>query len=216
MYALWQGLILSGVTLAAAAGAPGLGAAARGSGDSTTVTVQNDRGVPVTVFADEGDLDRRLGAVGPDTTVTFRLTMPLVGEPTDVQIVAEPRGEFDLAADLSVRPGSHLAVLVPSAADLRPVPPAPMVDPHPDDPNTSVTVRNGRSQEVVVFLEHGEFDTRLGSVPARRTATLRIPRWLTNEGGVRLVLQPRSGFALITEPRRIPAGHHLGVVVPAL
>jgi hypothetical protein len=216
MYPLLQGLMLTGVSFAAAAGSPAPGAAVGlRTGDTTTVTVQNDRPVPVTVYVEEGDFDHRLGSVGPDTTVTLRLTAPLVSQPTDLQIVVHPRGEFDLAADLSVRPGSHLGVVVPSGTGLVAVAPAPMVDPRPDDPNTRVTVRNDRRQEVVVFLEHGVFDTRLGSVPAQRTATLRIPRWLTNGDDVELLLQPHNGFALASATRRIRAGDHLGVVVPA-
>ncbi len=216
MYALLKRLVLTGASVAIAMTAPSPArAATRGNADSTTVTVQNDRRVPVTVYAEEGDFDHRLGTVGPDTTATLRLPAMLVHEPADIQIFVDPKGEFDLATqDLTVNPGSHLGVLVPSGADLIPPAAAPMMDPHPDDPGTSVTVRNDRHQDVVVYLEHGDFDTRIGSVPAQGTATLRIPSWLADRDGVDLVVHPEGGFDLTSSAMRVRKGEHLGIVVP--
>ena len=41
----------------------------------------------------------------------------------------------------------------------------------------SVTVQNHRNAPVTIYLESGNFDRRLGEVPAKDTKTLPLPPW---------------------------------------
>ncbi len=216
MYTLLKELVLAGasVTMATNPLPPAL-AATQDRPDTTTVTVQNSRSVRVTVYLEQGDFDLRLGVVGPDTVATLHLPESIVRDGRAIQIFAHPEGGFDLATQtLSVTPGEHLGLVVPSGAQMPPLAGPRVPDPNPGDPATTLMVQNDRDRDVVVFVEQGEFDTRLGSVPAHRTATLRIPDWLADQESIEVFVHPEGGFDLATERMRLHRGEHLHLVVP--
>src|SRR5690349_6425501 len=58
----------------------------------TLVEVQNDRKVPVTVYAQDSWGEVRLGVVPADSTVTLRVRDTLVGR-GDIDFFVQPRGQ---------------------------------------------------------------------------------------------------------------------------
>lgn len=217
MHAFPKELLLAGVAVGLVLTARPTGvAAAPGAADSTMVTVRNDRPVPVTMYLDQGDFDLRLGIVAANATATLHLPEDIVRTQHQVGIFAHPEGAtFDLAAQsLSVRPGDHLNVVVPSKAELAPAAPKPTVDVNPGSPATTVMVENARDEAVVIFAETGEFDTRLGMVAAHQTATLQIPDRLAVGQTIELFVHPEKGPDLATEAMPIHKGAHLHLVVP--
>lgn len=216
MHAFPKEVLLAGAVGLALAARPNALVAAPGAPDSTTVTVRNDRPVPVMVYLDRDDFDLRLGDVAAHDTATLRLPEEVVREQRQVAIFAHPEGAgFDLAAQsLPVQPGDHLVVVVPSRAEQAPPSPMPTPDLNPGSPATTVLVENTRDEAVVIFAETGEFDTRLGTVAAHRTATLRIPNRLANRPTIELFVHLERGFDLATQAMPIHRGAHLHLVVP--
>ena len=84
--------------------------------DSSTVTlveVQNDRQVPVTVYAQNSWGEVKLGVVPPDSTVTLRLSDALMRR-GEVDFFAHPRGQPEQETGyIEVRRGERLGILVP-------------------------------------------------------------------------------------------------------
>jgi hypothetical protein len=79
-----------------------------------TLTVDNPRAKPVTVFAEQGPFDVRLGQVPAHSRVTLRFPKSVVAPDESVQIFVHPEGGFDLASEtLQVRPAQHLGLRVP-------------------------------------------------------------------------------------------------------
>jgi hypothetical protein len=79
-----------------------------------TLTVDNPRDVPVTVFAEQGTFDVRLGQVPAHGTATLRFPRSVVLPDQSVQLFVHPERGFDLASEsLQVRPGEHLGLRVP-------------------------------------------------------------------------------------------------------
>jgi hypothetical protein len=79
-----------------------------------TLTVQNPRAKPVTVFAEQGSsIDVRLGQAPAHGRATLRFPKSVVrGE--EVRVFVHPEGGFDLSAQtLHVHPGEHLGLGVP-------------------------------------------------------------------------------------------------------
>lgn len=215
MHTFSKGLMLTGAALGLVLGRPAALAARPDVSDTTTISVRNDRPVPVTVYLEQGDFDLRLGTVPAKNTATLRLPEAIVRQQREVEIFAHPEGAaFDLAGQsLAVEPGSHLDVAVPSSAELAPHE-QPTADPNPDSPATTVMVENTRDQPVVVFAETGDFDTRLGTVAAHQTATLRIPDPLTVGEEIELFVHPEGGFDLASDTMPIHQGAHLHLLVP--
>jgi hypothetical protein len=80
----------------------------------TTLTVENERNVPVTIYAEEGDFDHPLGRVGAHDESTFVLPAWLSGPGQGVRLFVHPLNGFDLASDLlDVTRGEHIGVRVP-------------------------------------------------------------------------------------------------------
>ena len=220
MYTFLRSLAVASASVGFAAILPGsLRAAVPVPPAEASLVVQNDRGTPVTVYVEQGNLDLRVGTVAAGAITTLRVPWAVAPDQRDVRIFAQPEHGFDVATRrLSLLPDDHIGVLVPPAGEDITAPPAQaaMLDPDPASPATSVTVRNGRGERVEILAQFGQFDTRLGSVAPHATATLRIPGRFVNWRGVVLVADFRDGLDLHTAPLRIAKHHHLGMILPAL
>jgi hypothetical protein len=183
------------------------------------VTVQNDRKVPVTVYLENGLFDRRLGIVPPHVSATLPLPAWLVNGRETVQLFAHPEGEGeDLATqDVSLRPPGRVVFLVPARGGMpgrartdtmsAVIPPEELAD-------ATLTVDNPRTVPVTVFVEQGEFDIRLGQVPAKGSATLRFPGSALLNDSIQLFVHPENGVDLGSQTLRVRKGEHLGLRVP--
>ena len=81
---------------------------------ATTVTVENHRADPVTVYVQYGDFDRRLGVVAADEKTTLPVPAWLTRGRPDVQLFIHPREGQDLASrHFDLTRGHHLLVDVP-------------------------------------------------------------------------------------------------------
>ncbi len=78
----------------------------------------------------------------------------------------------------------------------------------------TVTVDNARAVPVVVYLERGEFDMRLGTVPAHTRQALDLPRYAAEEGSVRIFVHPEGGFDLATQDLTLSLGGNVDIYVP--
>lgn len=80
---------------------------------ATTVTVNNDRNRPVTVFAEQGTYSVRLGEVKAGQQATLRLPKALVSRENTIRVFVRPAGGLDLATQLlQLKSGDHLGVRV--------------------------------------------------------------------------------------------------------
>lgn len=88
-------------------------AAAADSSTMTLVEVQNDRNVPVAVYAQDAWGEVELGVVPPDSTITLRLSNLLVSR-GDVDFFVHPKGQPEEETGyMDVRRGERLGILVP-------------------------------------------------------------------------------------------------------
>jgi hypothetical protein len=186
---------------------------------AVTLTVQNNRNVPVTVFAERGDLDIRIGEVSALRTSTLPMPSWVTDDGNELQIFVHPEGGIDLNAEVfDVHPGSHLALEVPNNATgyvPRPAPRMTATLPSNELHATTVTVTNQRDVNVVIYLENGDFDVRLGTVPANSTRTLGVPeRFAHGQQSIDMIVHPERGFDLETQTLELLKGTHLGLVVP--
>jgi anti-sigma-K factor RskA len=211
-------ILLAAATATAAYAAPLPVSPARTPPAAVTLTVQNNRSVPVTVFVDENDLDIRLGEVSAMRTATLVLPKWVSEAGNELQIFVHPEGGIDLNAQIyDVHPGAHLALEVPKGMNAPPQPAREMTATLP--PNemaaTTVTVTNERDVEVVIYLENGDFDVRLGTVPASSTRTLSVPeQYAHGQQSIDLVVHPERGFDLESQTLDLRNGTHLGLRVP--
>lgn len=80
----------------------------------TSVTVQNDKGQHVELYAEHGPFDTRLGNVAPHATATLDIPTWLT-RLNDVVLLVEPRDGFGFAsAPMRIRQGHHLGIIVPA------------------------------------------------------------------------------------------------------
>ena len=80
----------------------------------------------------------------------------------------------------------------------------------------SVTVENRGSRPVVVFIEDGELDSRIGTVGAGMTETLPLPTWLTREERqADIFVHVEGGEDLASRQFELAPDAHLLVRVPA-
>jgi NADPH-dependent ferric siderophore reductase len=83
------------------------------SSNVTLIEVQNDRHVPVAVYAQDAYGEVELGVVPADSTVTLRLRDAFVGR-GDVDFFVHPKGAPDQDTGyLDVRRGERLGIVVP-------------------------------------------------------------------------------------------------------
>ena len=79
-----------------------------------TLTVDNPRGTPVTVFAEQGAFDVRLGQVPAHGRVTLRFPKSVVAFDESIEVVVHPERGVDLESEtMNVRKGEHLGLRVP-------------------------------------------------------------------------------------------------------
>ena len=183
-----------------------------------TVKVENERKMPVTVYMDYGQFDRRLGKVPALKTATLPLPSWAVRGQDCVHLFVHPEGGMDDLAtqDFSLQPPAQLTMVVPprgnmsSTADTMSavIPPEELAD-------ATLTVDNPRGKFVTVFAEQGDFDVRLGQVPAHGSATLRFPKsLLLPDQSIQIFVQPDGGIDLASETLQVRRGEHLGLKVP--
>lgn len=83
------------------------------STDMTVVVVQNERRVPVTVTAEYGDEDIKLGVVSAESDSTLRVPSYLVGR--EVKFFVQPAGQIELSSEpVEIQRGAHVGVIVPT------------------------------------------------------------------------------------------------------
>ncbi len=184
---------------------------------SATVTVENDRNVAMTVFLEQGNFNVKLGSIAPDQTATWQLPSWVSNYDESVQFYLEPRKGTSLESqELQMQPGAHIGLLVPPGNGLADVTPRMTAVLSPaDEAATTVTVQNDKPGPIAVDLEQGDFDIRLGSVPARSMQTLRVPQWMVLNGGlVQVFLHTRAGDDLSSSTFELHDGAHYGVQVP--
>ena len=182
------------------------------------VTVQNQRKVPVAVYMEYGQFDRRLGVVQPMDVATLPLPGWAVRGRLKVQLFVSP---FDEPNDLStqvfsLRAPARIGLVVPPRGGM-PTPPDTMMEViAPEElAEATVTVDNARDRAVTVYARQGRFDVRLGKVPAGSRATLRFPRSVVLPGDdVVLFVHPEGGVDLSSQTFRIKRGEHIGLRVP--
>jgi hypothetical protein len=208
-------VMASGVAVAALA-AFGPAAAQDGNAIPRTVTVFNDRPVPVVVYLDQGEFDTRLGTVPARSTEVLNLPEYL-NEDASVDVIVHPEGGEDLSAGpITLEVGKKLEVLVPTDEDGYIPPPREKAIPEPAaEGTTTVTVENVRDQQVTVFLERGLLDVRVGVVPPHQEETLSIPSSLTGDAkDVEIFFHPEGGSDMINHVFDLKAGEHLVIEVP--
>jgi hypothetical protein len=210
-----KGFTLAGGAALMALASFGSAAAQQMNHNAPTLTVDNARDVPVTVYLDRGIFDTRLGTVPAHEVEKLNLPGSLEdGE--DIQVFVHPEGGLDLATqDLQVRMGQNLDIYVPNNdVGYVPPPPAPTI-PNPGEGTTTVTVQNNRDVPVTVFIEHGEFDTRIGTVPADKEITLLIPEWIVQQQSTaEIFVHPEGEGDLGSWSLELSKGAHLLVKVP--
>jgi len=77
----------------------------------------------------------------------------------------------------------------------------------------TVTVRNTRGVPVVVYLERGDFDTRLGTIAANAQGVLPVPRFMNADETARIVVEPKVGTDLASPDLTLPAEGSLKILV---
>ena len=204
------------VLLAVLAVAPPAGAQ---GGDSVVVEVQNARAVAVTVYLRTGRFDRRLLEVPARETRLVTLPAWALTGRTGVALVVHPEGEADIGTrSYVVQSGGRITLEVPAAGALPVTPDDTMTAPlTPEElASTTLTVDNPRDRAVTVYVERGQYDVRLGVVPPRQRATLRLPKSVVGpDRSLRIFVHPEGGTDLASSLLRIRRGEHLGLRVPA-
>lgn len=182
---------------------------------SATVTVDNTRGVPVTVYLDQDQSNVSLGTVAADTKATLALP-PYLLDGDEIGFTVHPtRGEDLGVENLTFQEGKDLRLFVPKSNDgyIPPPPPVKILNPGPG--TTTVTVVNPTDQSVTVTLQHGGFDTSLGVAPAGRETTLVVPPAIAfGNPEVQIFLTPNGGLDLDTPTFTLNRDAHLMVTVP--
>jgi hypothetical protein len=105
-------------------------------------------------------------------------------------------------------------VMVAMAATLLSVAAGPAAAQERNQESTTITVRNTRKEPVVVYLDRGEFDIRLGTVGPRDTRTLELPSFLREGEKVMVFVHPEGGRDLATPGFAVKRGENLDILVP--
>lgn len=179
------------------------------------LTVDNTRSEPVTVYVDRDEFDIRVGTVPAHQKAKLQLPAYL-DDGQEVRVFVHPEGGEDLASqDVTITRGEDIAILVPTNEVGYVAPPAPEKIANPGPGTTTVTVQNPRAVPVTVFVERGEFDARIGTVPPDREVTLDIPGYLTRDGStIQIFVHPERGMDLASQAFDLKPDAHLLVKVP--
>jgi len=214
-----KGLMVVGGLVSMVAFVPSGSAHARAAEKhSSTVTVDNTRAVPVTVYLNQDQTasgNVPLGTVAPHSEATLALP-PYLLDGDEIGIMVHPANGEDLGVqDLTFQKGKNLDVYVPTTNDGYIPPPPPATIPNPGKGTTTLTVQNPSNQDLMVSLQHGPFDTRLGVAPAGRETTLVIPAAFTlGDPSIQVFLTPKDGLDLDTSTFTLDHDAHLLVRVP--
>ena len=185
-------------------------------GSPAVVAVNNTGDVPVVVFMVREPLHLRLGTVA----ARARGTLALPGDVPRgevVRIFAHPEGGGYLPSrEFRVEPGARLVLDVhPGAASSR-TPPALQPLSVVGQGSTTVTLRNETDGTVTLYVEQGEFDVRIGSVPANQEQTLRLPVTLVRgQEFLVLFVHLEHGPDLPAREHEVRVGQNLFLRVPA-
>lgn len=187
--------------------------------NANSVTVQNQRQVPVTVYMEYGTFDRRLGVVPPFQTAVLALPKWAVQGRSQVQLFAHPEGSAsDLSSQLfALRAPARIGMVIPPHGGMPPSPPDTMMAMIPDEAiaDATLTVDNPRDVAVTVYAQQGQWDARLGQVSPRSRATLRFPKSVVGPArSLTVLVHPEGGLDLASETLRVKRGEHLGLRVP--
>jgi hypothetical protein len=185
---------------------------------ANSLTVQNGRKTPVTIYLVNGGLDRRLGVVDGFSDATLPLPSWAVRSKATVRLVARTANPaLDLATgDIKLQAPARLGMVIPTTelAFARTDTMSVMISPD-DAGHATITVDNPRSMPVNVFGTNGPFDVRIGQVAPRSRATLRFPSALvTTSNSVTVLVRPQSGLELASDKLRVRVGDHLALRVP--
>lgn len=183
-----------------------------------SVTVQNDRRVPATVYLESGRFDRRLGVVPALATTTLPLPGWAVNGRTTVRLFAHVESEDLATEEFTAKPPGRIGMVIPTRSAMHAVPALDTmtaVIPPEELSEATLTVDNPRAVPVTVFAEHGNFDVRLGEVPPRSRTTLRFPKSVVSPfGSLQVFVRPSGGIDLSSDFLTVRAGDHLGLKVP--
>ncbi len=211
--------ILRGLVAAVAltASAPFAGVSPAQAQSSATVTVDNSRAVPVEVYFQGEFFDTRIGVVTAHSTAVLKLP-PYLDDGQTIQLFVHPESGFDLASqDLVITPGKNFDVLVPSNDNGYVAPPPRPTIPDPGLGATTATVKNERDVPVEVFVEHGDFDLRIGTVPPNHESTLAIPKFIAEERqDIDIFVHPEGGFDLSSQTFSLASEPHILITVPRM
>ncbi|MCC6245973.1 MAG: hypothetical protein IT353_24280 [Gemmatimonadaceae bacterium] len=181
-----------------------------------TLTVQNDRQTPVTLYLDAGRVDRAIGTVAAGAIGS--VTIPewsLRGQRT-VKVVARVDRDAKAIASyvVPVSDDRTFGLLVPPASGL-PSGDSIVVSLPTNSANAAtVTVDNKRAGAVTVFAEQGLMFVRLGEVAAHQQETLRVPESLTkSKAAIRVFARPEGAATVSTKGVRVEQGDHIAVIV---
>lgn len=186
---------------------------------ASAVTVQNHRSVPVTVYIEFGQFDRRLGTVDANANKSLALPRWALAGHSSVRLYVHPEGALKNLGtqQLSLKAPTHLALIVPATGDMPNAAKEAMMESIPEDAlaDATLTVDNPRDVPVTIFAQQQQFDVRLGVVPANGKATLRFPKSVIDAGSsLRLVVHPEGGRDLASTSMKVATGQHLGLKVP--
>jgi len=179
-----------------------------------TITVQNDRPVPIDVYLQSGYFDTKIGSVAADGLTVLHIPRYLDG--TDAQIFVRPQIGLELETpEVALPTHGTLDILVPDNDVGYVVQPNQDAIPNPGVNTTTLTVRNPRDDAVKVVIERGDFDTTIGTVPADHVRTFDLPASLTREPqDVKIFVVPTDGLELMSQYFMLRPRAHLEVKVP--
>jgi hypothetical protein len=195
---------------------------------NTTLTVQNERNEPVTVFVERvtnpvtGNvaMNARIGEVPASSTATFDIPEWAMNRPEgDLTFVVQVAGGWELTpVELAVQSGDNLGMIVVEQDNLNETLAAPTVDPG----QASVTVLNNRAVPVLVLVEVGmggrerPVHLLIGTASPEGETTMPIAPDLLGEGidELRFVLHPLGGSDLPTQVVNLEAEDRIEIIVP--
>lgn len=80
---------------------------------STTLTIDNQRDKPMTVYAEQGNYSIRLGDVKAGEKATLRFPKSIIRKDNTIRVFARPAGSLDLSTRaLALRSGDHIAMVI--------------------------------------------------------------------------------------------------------
>jgi hypothetical protein len=181
------------------------------------VTILNNLTVPVTIFLDYGDFDRRIGIVAPKSSGSLPLPASALEELTTLQLYAKVEKGFPLETHgFKVTPDMRVGWVVGKDIPSKPAGDTIKVAvPKPAFASTVLNVTNDRDVMTTLYAEdNGVFSVKLGYVAPHASAKLSVPQYLLSGQTLRVVAHPEGGSDL--EPQEIQlAGPEVSYAIPA-